>query len=78
MKIRKAEAPWSAAYGLLEKAIAFSSCDAYAAGLSLWNAPAEIKETRGAAGASVLDLSQGGERRIPAARALALDNFQSK
>jgi hypothetical protein len=29
--IRKAEAPWSAAYGLLEKANAFSSCDAYAA-----------------------------------------------
>ena len=29
--IRKAEAPWSTAYGLLEKANAFSSCDAYAA-----------------------------------------------
>jgi len=29
--IRKAEAPWSAAYGLLEKANAFSSCGAYAA-----------------------------------------------
>jgi hypothetical protein len=29
--LRKAQAPCSAAYGLLEKANAFSSCDAYAA-----------------------------------------------
>jgi len=29
--IRKAQAPWSAAYGLLERANALSSCDAYAA-----------------------------------------------
>jgi len=28
---KKAEAPWSAAYGLLERANALSSCDAYAA-----------------------------------------------
>ncbi|WML31388.1 hypothetical protein RCG24_05825 [Neobacillus sp. OS1-32] len=30
MRIRKAQAPWPAAYGLLEKAIAFPSCDANA------------------------------------------------
>jgi len=54
---KKAEAPWSAAYGLLERANAFSSCDAYAAEGFLMDAPTEIKETRRAGGAFVLDLS---------------------
>jgi len=30
-KNKKSQAPWSAAYGLLERANALSSCDAYAA-----------------------------------------------